>query len=54
MPVLPDPKAWMLENVGPVPDHDNEEKYERWHTILGILLSYRYDAEHVLQQGETP
>jgi hypothetical protein len=42
----PEPKEWMLKNVGPVPDRDDEEKYDRWHVILGILTSYKYDAEN--------
>ena len=40
---LPDPKTWMTENVGPVPQ-DDEEARDKWHTQLGILIHYRSDA----------
>jgi hypothetical protein len=40
---VPDPKAWMLENVGPVPQDDEEARY-KWHTTLGVLTHYKLDC----------
>jgi len=40
---FPDPKQWLIENIGPLPKET--EKRDEWLTRLGILVSYSFDVE---------
>jgi hypothetical protein len=48
---LPDPKMWLLENVGAVPDGEDER--EKWHIKLGVLTHYKIDAERLASPART-
>jgi hypothetical protein len=50
---LPDAKAWMIENVGPVPQ-DDEEVRDKWHAQLGVLVHYKLDIESLALLPASP